>query len=1085
MITNIIPSSVTYNASHAWLNPGFKRPVAVADFTFKDSGVDVLFHQNNFRRYWDFTCTPTNISDGVTYSNGRFYIPTIVSSFTFDWTGETWTGSLVGTAWQGGGNMPYQTEFFDIIYGQIYNAWTVEGTGDGSVTSSDDWVVPAATHFKDNLSDYLIAEYPEIDSTNTGKHLKLVGTGIPPGDTHHPYWYPHATGNGVDTFNFSAAGAGSRSTLGVFGSLTMVGGYWRTDNFSANKYYARFTNGGALTYEHAAKIQGYSIRLVRVATAGEIASLSDGDTADYYVGNDGQKYETVYIGGQVWTRFNLCETKFRNGTDIPWEGADGAYSNAEWAALTTAARCPANGDNAMVGTDVTKTITAISNGVTYSTATELFTIPAGVTEFAFTYDGVDMMWYQGDFWRYVDHAGSPEEITENVIYHVDKFLIPYRRQWFDKEDKNITHFRFDDGEASYDVDLDGANWTFTEFSYLDHTYNGSITNIDTVNVTWEYPRFRIPNTVTEFEFNDAGVIYKYEWIVSEWVLEALSRIVDYVEQVAVANIDPASVTFADDAFTVPWVVEQFAFADNGMNYAFLYEGGIMWVLYELLYSYTAADLDIDNISDGVAFAGNQFTIPAGVRNFTFDDDGTGKYAYWDSDVDEWKVVNILESQVDGDYYVAAWGDDTNTGAYDQPFATWQKAFDTADAGDVVYFRGGVYYPTQYVTLNPAGGRGNSGTINESIDYFNYPGESPVLDAVNFTSTTDASGLDIRNTANIKLRGLTVRNVKQRVFAHWIASMQFSANGNLHLENLTCHSGGGYGIWFVGYDTLHLINCDSYNHIDYLANDPGNRSDGYQISSGGQEGDYLVMTGCRAWGNSDDGIEISHGRNMIVANNWAFDNGKLEYGAGLGLKFAGAIVNSPNDRLVNNNIAAYNRSQGFAEQNLTQVAHGPMMTYSNNISYKNYLGFGSSIGNWICDSETGQVIYYNNLVYNSRSSYYDQSYLGACVIQNPPHPHYATAYTNTFNLTQIPPFWSYNSAVNWAYEGKEDQFLALPTDVDDLVSILSAPRKADGSLPDIGDMFRLAPDSDLKGAGTDVGMSATPDIGIDWDYIDSL
>ncbi|HPM03456.1 MAG TPA: hypothetical protein PK816_14960, partial [Candidatus Cloacimonadota bacterium] len=38
------------------------------------------------------------------------------------------------------------------------------------------------------------------------------------------------------------------------------------------------------------------------------------------------------------------------------------------------------------------------------------------------------------------------------------------------------------------------------------------------------------------------------------------------------------------------------------------------------------------------------------------------------------------------------GSDTNPGTKDRPWATWQKAFNSAIAGDTVYFRGGVWYP---------------------------------------------------------------------------------------------------------------------------------------------------------------------------------------------------------------------------------------------------------------------------------------------------------------------------------------------------------------------------------------------------------
>src|SRR5690606_17111629 len=45
---------------------------------------------------------------------------------------------------------------------------------------------------------------------------------------------------------------------------------------------------------------------------------------------------------------------------------------------------------------------------------------------------------------------------------------------------------------------------------------------------------------------------------------------------------------------------------------------------------------------------------------------------------------------DGDYYVAVDGKDSNPGTIDEPFATMQRAIEAAEAGDLVYVRGGVY-----------------------------------------------------------------------------------------------------------------------------------------------------------------------------------------------------------------------------------------------------------------------------------------------------------------------------------------------------------------------------------------------------------
>jgi hypothetical protein len=69
--------------------------------------------------------------------------------------------------------------------------------------------------------------------------------------------------------------------------------------------------------------------------------LLDGTYCSDYIGNDGKRYKTVKIGTQVWLAANLAETKYRNGDLIPFEAVPGQgnYSDAQWVALTTPARC--------------------------------------------------------------------------------------------------------------------------------------------------------------------------------------------------------------------------------------------------------------------------------------------------------------------------------------------------------------------------------------------------------------------------------------------------------------------------------------------------------------------------------------------------------------------------------------------------------------------------------------------------------------------------------------------------------------------------------------------------------------------------
>ena len=74
------------------------------------------------------------------------------------------------------------------------------------------------------------------------------------------------------------------------------------------------------------------------------------------------------------------------------------------------------------------------------------------------------------------------------------------------------------------------------------------------------------------------------------------------------------------------------------------------------------------------------------------------------------------------------GDDGGLGTRETPFATLQKAADTAQAGDEVVVREGTYAITREVRPR------NSGTSERRIVYRATPGEKAVLDADGFTTS---------------------------------------------------------------------------------------------------------------------------------------------------------------------------------------------------------------------------------------------------------------------------------------------------------------------------------------------------------------
>ena len=124
---------------------------------------------------------------------------------------------------------------------------------------------------------------------------------------------------------------------------------------------------------------------------------------------------------------------------------------------------------------------------------------------------------------------------------------------------------------------------------------------------------------------------------------------------------------------------------------------------------------------------------------------------------------------DGDYYVAPWGNDDSLGTFESPWASWQKAFETARPGDIIYFRGGVYKPSEsaywsnVTMIDPTAGSpvGHSGEPGNPICYYNYPDENPILDCSLIIPTGNFNtALELRYVNHVKFRGLTIRNVVQ-------------------------------------------------------------------------------------------------------------------------------------------------------------------------------------------------------------------------------------------------------------------------------------------------------------------------------------
>jgi hypothetical protein len=419
------------------------------------------------------------------------------------------------------------------------------------------------------------------------------------------------------------------------------------------------------------------------------------------------------------------------------------------------------------------------------------------------------------------------------------------------------------------------------------------------------------------------------------------------------------------------------------------------------------------------------------------------------------------------YYVAPTGGNNNyPGTITQPWATWQKAFNTAIAGDTVYFRGGVWYhqPGQKVEIIPGDGKGHSGTADNYIHYFNYPGETPILDGSLirpakpfFGAETWSDGLYIDGAHYIHWRGLTVRNYWQLYDDVKVQGIVASGSNFQIFENITVHNIGGRGFYYSPYpapDTTYFINCDIYNCIDSMNTGgyPGGWGDGFFTVS--QTGSYMIIDGCRAWNNSDDGFNIACEGYVIVRNCWSFENGRLG-GDGCGFKlnpYQPPYTYTGLTRYLHNNIAAFNQGNtgnGFTENNVGFVS--VEIKVYNNTSYGNKVA-GFATGGHYGDTEQRTNDYRNNIACKNGFVYQvdEMAWAGGS--------------------------WQVNIANTWTsgitFTTTDEDFLSL--DVEEL----KRPRKADGSLPDVL-FLKLDPTSDLVNAGVYVGLpyyDSAPDLG---------
>lgn len=237
----------------------------------------------------------------------------------------------------------------------------------------------------------------------------------------------------------------------------------------------------------------------------------------------------------------------------------------------------------------------------------------------------------------------------------------------------------------------------------------------------------------------------------------------------------------------------------------------------------------------------------------------------------------------------------------------------------------------------------------------------------------------------------------------------------------------------------ILNCDSYNNADASLEN----ADGFAAKLDAGTGNKFI--GCRAWQNLDDGWDgyLRPANNITTTheNCWAFRNGYLKNGTigagdGNGFKTGGS-----DDKLL-----------------------------SHNAIYKNCVAAGNVFDGFDHNSNRGDVTLFNCSAYsNGRNINF-----GTSNIAN------SLTIKNTISFSGVSGGDSYNATTtNITNNSWQNGLLANTADFVSLdITLLSSPRKADGSLPDI-DFLKLVPGSDLIDKGVNVGLpfnGIAPDLG---------
>jgi hypothetical protein len=401
------------------------------------------------------------------------------------------------------------------------------------------------------------------------------------------------------------------------------------------------------------------------------------------------------------------------------------------------------------------------------------------------------------------------------------------------------------------------------------------------------------------------------------------------------------------------------------------------------------------------------------------------------------LPGILYAQT---YYVAPDGDDGNPGTIEAPFATLKKAHDNEalQPGDVIYLRGGTYYPTTQTIFN------KGGDSNHYLVLSSYPDELPEIDGENIPEGDINAGSTptwfFKNAAYWKVRGpIHLTNGRGAgVFIEGGRFLEFDLVESSYNGKRAARAGHGFFIYESATNHILFNNCDSHhnaNHLwksgeDQLVNQY-QHGDGWRIFAG----THIRLVGCRAWHNLDDGYDFTQAESSVeMVACWAAYSGIDDA--------QGSITGTPNQPMP--------RWEG----------DGIKLGYENHTGQHRAircLSWNNHCHGWTVRGGPYEI--YNSAAYNNAEAAF-------------------SGIDNASNKRRN----TYGFRNRSGDGGGADEYAGVSVSAADFISLddtgMLGPRKADGGLPEL-DFLKPAQGSTLVDSGVDVGIAfegSAPDIG---------